>query len=62
MTDATTSRRLRLLRGLPPRAGARSTTLDGLAFGVTYGRPEPAIEAVTGALVTIDYETTAPLA
>jgi hypothetical protein len=44
--------------------------LDGLAFGVTYGRPEPAIEAVAGApaiksatlTVTVDYETGAPLA
>jgi hypothetical protein len=44
-------------------------TLGGLAFGVTYGRPEPAIEAVSGApaiktatlSVTIDYETSAPL-
>jgi hypothetical protein len=45
-------------------------TLDGLAFGVTYGRPEPAIEAIAGApaikratlSVTVDYETDAPLA
>jgi hypothetical protein len=45
-------------------------TLGGLAFGVAYGRPEPAIEAVSGApaiktatlSVTIDYETDAPLA
>jgi hypothetical protein len=45
-------------------------TLGGLAFGLTYGRPEPAIEAVTGApaiktatlSVTVDYETDAPLA
>jgi hypothetical protein len=37
---------------------------------VTYGRPEPAIEAIAGApaiksatlTVTIDYETAAPLA
>ena len=44
-------------------------TLGGLAFGVTYGRPEPAIEAVNGApaikgatlTVTVDYETDAPL-
>jgi hypothetical protein len=44
-------------------------TFGGLAFGLTYGRPEPAIEAVSGApaiksatlLVTIDYETSAPL-
>jgi hypothetical protein len=43
-------------------------TLGGLAFGVTYGRPEPAIEPVAGApaiktatlLVTIDYGTSAP--
>ena len=45
-------------------------TLGGLAFGLTYGRPEAAIEAVAGApaiksstlSVTIDYETDAPLA
>jgi hypothetical protein len=45
-------------------------TLGGLAFGLTYGRPEPAIEAVAGApaiksgtlIVTVDYETTTPLA
>jgi hypothetical protein len=45
-------------------------TLSGLAFGLTYGRPEASIEAVVGApaiksatlIVTIDYETGAPLA
>jgi hypothetical protein len=45
-------------------------TLGGLAFGLTYGRPEAAIEAVAGApaiksatlIVTVDYETDAPLA
>jgi hypothetical protein len=45
-------------------------TLGDLAFGLTYGRPEPAIEAIAGApaiksatlSVTIDYETDAPLA
>jgi hypothetical protein len=45
-------------------------TLGGLAFGLTYGRPEPAIEAVAGApaiksatlTVTVDYESNAPLA
>ena len=45
-------------------------TLGGLAFGLTYGRPEPSIEAVAGALaiksatltVTVDYESDAPLA
>jgi hypothetical protein len=45
-------------------------TLGGLAFSVTYGRPEPAIEAIAGAPaiksatlpVTVDYETSAPLA
>jgi hypothetical protein len=45
-------------------------TLGGLAFGLTYGRPEPAVEAVAGApaiksatlTVTVDYETDAPLA
>jgi hypothetical protein len=44
-------------------------TLSGLAFGLTYGRPEPAIEAVAGApaikaatlTVTVDYESDAPL-
>jgi len=44
-------------------------TLGGLAFGLTYGRPEPSIEAVAGApaiktatlSVTVDYETDAPL-
>ena len=44
-------------------------TLGGLAFGLTYGRPEPTIEAVAGApaikratlTVTVDYETDAPL-
>jgi len=44
-------------------------TLGDLAFGLTYGRPEPAIEAIAGApaiksatlTVTIDYETSAPL-
>jgi hypothetical protein len=69
---------------MPPRATPPSTTsskqigavleadpaLDGLAFGLTYGRPEPAIEAIAGApaiksatlSVTVDYETSAPLA
>jgi hypothetical protein len=45
-------------------------TLGGLAFGLTYGRPEPAIEAVPGApaiksatlTVTVDYEAHASLA
>jgi len=45
-------------------------TLGGVAFGLTYGRPEPSIEAIAGALaiksakvtVTVDYETSAPLA
>jgi len=44
-------------------------TLGGLVFGLTYGRPEPAIEAVAGApaiksatlSVTVDYESDAPL-
>jgi hypothetical protein len=44
-------------------------TLGGLAFGLTYSRPEPSIEAVAGApaiksatlSVTVDYETDAPL-
>jgi hypothetical protein len=44
-------------------------TLGGLAFGLTYGRPETTIEALPGApaiksatlTVAIDYETDAPL-
>jgi hypothetical protein len=44
-------------------------TLDGLAYGLTYGRPEPSIEAVAGApaiksatlSVIVDYETDSPL-
>jgi hypothetical protein len=44
-------------------------TLDDLAFGLTYGRPEASIEAVAGApaikaatlTVTVDYESDAPL-
>jgi hypothetical protein len=44
-------------------------TLGSLAFGLTHGRPEPAIEAIAGApaiksatlTVTVDYETEAPL-
>jgi hypothetical protein len=43
--------------------------LSGLAFGLTYGRPQPAIEAIAGApgiksatlTVTVDYESDAPL-
>jgi hypothetical protein len=45
-------------------------TLGGLAFGLTYGRPEPSIEAIAGApaiksatlSVIVDYETDALLA
>jgi hypothetical protein len=45
-------------------------TLGGLAFGLTYGRPETSIEAVPGApaiksamlTVTVDYESDLPLA
>jgi len=45
-------------------------TLGDLVFGMTYGRPEPSIEAVAGApaikaatlTVTVDYESDAPLA
>jgi len=48
---------------------AANPTLGGLTFGLTYGRPEPAIEAIAGApaikcatlSVTVDYETDAPL-
>jgi hypothetical protein len=44
-------------------------SLGSLGFGLTYGRPEPVIEAVAGApaiksatlTVTVDYETDAPL-
>ena len=43
--------------------------LDGLAFGLTYARPEVSIETVAGApaiksatlTLTVDYETEAPL-
>jgi len=45
-------------------------TIGGVAFGLTYGRPETSIEAVSGApaiktatlSVTVDYESDAPLA
>jgi hypothetical protein len=45
-------------------------TLGGLAFGLTYGRPESSIEAVAGApaiksaalSITVVYETDTPLA
>jgi hypothetical protein len=45
-------------------------TLGNLVFGMTYGRPEPVIEAIAGApaiksatlTVTVDYESDAPLA
>ena len=44
-------------------------TLGNLVFGLAYGRPEAAVEAVAGApaiksatlTVTVDYETSAPL-
>jgi hypothetical protein len=44
-------------------------TFAGLAFGLTYGRPEPSIEAIAGApaiksaalSVAVDYETDSPL-
>ena len=44
-------------------------TLGGLVFGLTYGRPEPSIEAVAGApaikaatlSVTVDYASDTPL-
>ena len=44
-------------------------TLGGLAFGMSYGRPETNMEAVAGApaiksgvmTVTVEYETTSPL-
>jgi hypothetical protein len=44
-------------------------TLGDLAFGLTYGRPEPALEAIAGApaiktatlSVTVDYASDAPL-
>jgi hypothetical protein len=44
-------------------------TLGGLAFGLSYGRPEPAIEAVAGAPaiksgtlnLTVEYATETPL-
>ena len=46
-----------------------SPTLGGLAFGLTYSRPEPTIEAVSGApaiksatliIGRVDYESDAP--
>jgi tetratricopeptide (TPR) repeat protein len=45
-------------------------TLGGFAFGLSYGRPEPAVEAIAGApaiksatlVVTVDYETDTLLA
>src|ERR671919_729635 len=45
-------------------------TLGGLAFGLTYGRPEASIEAIAGApaiktamlTVSVDYQADAPLA
>ena len=44
-------------------------TLRGLAFRLTYGRPEPAVQAIAGApaiksatlSVIVEYETDAPL-
>jgi hypothetical protein len=44
-------------------------TIGGLVFGLTYGRPESAIEAIAGApaiksatlTITIDYESDTPL-
>ena len=44
-------------------------TIGGLAFGLTYGRPEPSIEPIAGApaiktatlTATVDYESDAPL-
>jgi hypothetical protein len=42
-------------------------TLGGVAFGLTYGRPEPAIEAVAGApaiktaTLTVDFEFDVPV-
>jgi hypothetical protein len=44
-------------------------TLGGIVFGLTYGRPETSIEALSGApaiksatlTVTVDYESDAPL-
>jgi hypothetical protein len=57
-----------LLQGVGAALEA-NPTLGGLAFGLTYGRPEPSIAAVAGApaiksatlSVTIDFETSAPL-
>ena len=58
-----------LLQQIGAALGA-DPTLGGVAFGLTYGRPEPSIEAVAGApaiktamlTVTVDYESDAPLA
>lgn len=62
MDDRDALRRRRLRR---PDPGP-----GGVAFGLTYGRPEPSMEAVPGApaiknatlTVTVDYESGAPLA
>jgi hypothetical protein len=58
-----------LLRGIGTALDT-DPTLGGLAFGLTYGRPDTSIEAVSGApaiksatlVVTVDYEAAAPLA
>jgi hypothetical protein len=58
-----------LLQQIGEALGA-DPSLGGVAFGLTYGRPEPSVEAVAGApaikaamlSVTVDYETAAPLA
>ena len=66
-------RRVTLLDTLLQQIGAAlqaDPTLGGLVFGLTYGRPEPAIEGVAGApaiktatlTVTVDYEAATPLA
>jgi hypothetical protein len=58
---------------LPRKIGAAleaDPTRGGLAFSLTYGRPETSIEAVAGApaikaatlTVTVDYQSDAPLA
>jgi hypothetical protein len=57
-----------LLKGIGAALEA-DPTLGGVAFGLTYGRPEPAIEAVSGApaiksgtlIMTVEYETETPL-
>ncbi len=56
---------MRMKAGRTRQSLEADDTLGGLAFGLTYGRPEPvpgapAIKSAT-LTVTVDYETDAPL-